>query len=335
MKYPPPTKCEVLITRGCNLSCLYCAMKKYYAKFDSTAWKDAGEMTDKEWSKVPEILQELGVEFAPIYGAEPLTRYTALKNFIKNAHKIGLATTVITNGVYLTDRIINGLKKCGLDSITLSHDISEFPDDNSMVKSNIAYHLLDKCKKNFRDVEVVVTVTKKNFKLLPQFIKQMSEKEIWTHFDIYHPDRGQAGSKCYGFVTNLMFDYKDKEEFVDVIKQVKDLKRDGCFIHVTEEVLDMMIREYERYVVCYGWKCKGPGWITLDASGFLYGCDDFQPPLFKYHILQYDKNWNWDEFVEAWSKQLIFCPGCFWITHVMSDLWWGKKGWEKYIKHLI
>jgi len=308
-------------------------MKKYYASFDDDKWRETEELSDSEWAMVPKVLDSLGVKFAPIYGAEPFTRFNALLLFISNATKIGLPTSVITNGVYLNKITVKRLKMAGLDSITLSCDIEGFVDVHSKLKSQLVEKRLNLCLKEFRDVEVVVTVTPKNIKLLPEFVKLMTEKGVWTHFDIIHPDRRQPGSKCMTVDESYYFKPQHKKVFLKAIRELIRLKRDeDALIHVTEDVMRLMEREYERYIICYGWKCKGPSWITVDSTGYVYGCDDFQPENFKFHILD---NWEWDRFAEEWIKQLRYCPGCFWTTHVMSDLWWGKTGWEEYIAHKI
>jgi len=329
--YPSPTKAEILLTRGCDLNCSYCAMRKYTAKTtDSLEWTKRDELTDKQWGKVPAKLVELGVPFAPIYGAEPLTRLPALKNFITYATKVKLPVTVITSGTLLTDNIITDLMSCGLDSITMSHDI--IPADATVeIKTKKAEERLDYLLTRFDDVTVVVTIHKKNYKLLPEFVKRMDEKGVWVCMDLYHPDRGQPGCKCRGIDRTLVLDQKDITDFGIVMDIVRTMKREGYKIHPPDEYFDMLStpQNIERYILNYGWKCRSGPWITLDANGDTMACDDFQPPEFKrrYPILEYGETWTWTQFVDDWRRQLKYCPGCFWSTHIASDIWWGKQGW--------
>ena len=335
MKFPPPTKAEILLTKGCNLACSYCALREYYAPgTKSVQFVGRGELSAMQWGIVPYNLKKLGVKFAPIYGAEPLTRLQALLNFIRGCKTVNLPVSVITNGLLLDDSVIESLRRAGLDSITLSHDI--VPANKSLVaKTNAAEEKLLKLVPLFKDVEVVATLTRKNIKHLPKFIERMNRHGIWTSIDIYHPDRNQKGSKCKGVDVGLLFTLEDKEDVEVIISQVCNMKRDGYKIHQTMKYLRKFYQEYERYVFGYGWKCRAGSWVTIDSDGSVYGCDDFRPEVFKdkFNILKFGEEWTWEQFVEEWGKMLKFCPGCFWATHFMSDQWWGTNGWEKNITH--
>lgn len=316
-KYNPPTKSEILITRKCNLKCHYCGMMK-----------KTQEMSSAQWNQVPKKLKELGVQFAPIYGAEPLIVKKSLLPFIKECSRLIIPCSVITNGTLLDDNTVQQLKNAGLTSITLSADLIP-GDDSTRTKRNLelVYELAD--NRIFSDIEVICTVTSDDFHLLPEFVREMDSIGVWVHFDFYHTNKGQQGSKCIGNVMRT----STKEIITKVCTELLVLKKQGTKIHTSESALRYMLA-HPNTVRNQAWKCVGGGWITVDCEGSVFGCDDFQPHSFrgKYHILD---NWSWDEFVTDWRRELINCPGCFWLTHKMSDDWWIKNesGWKLDITH--
>ena len=322
-----PTKSEILITRGCNLMCHYCGMTRYVPR-QPKDYLSYRELSDKHWSNIPKKLKELGIEFAPIYGAEPLTRMPALINFIKEATNQNILTTVITNGVLLMDNI-DSLKSSGLDSITLSHDI-ESDDRYSKIKSEMASNILPICKKIFSDVELIVTLNKTNIDKLVKFI--LDNQDTWIHFDFQHFSRGQQGSKCIG--TEPVFTDRDSENLIRVLNDVLNLKKQGYKIHPSEEILNMLISN-PNFIINLNWKCEGGAWITIDSNGNTLGCDDYTPNKFWYPILKYGETWDWDSWIIEWNSELKKCPGCCWITHQQACLWSMSKNnnWKGEMTH--
>ena len=317
-KYPPPTKCEVLLTRRCPLNCWYCRMKR-------NNWP---ELSPEEWSMVPEKLVELGVKFAPIYGAEPLSAYKSLLNFIKSCTEVNLPNSVITNALLLTEDRMKELREAGLTSVTFSYDIVP-KDENTKRKQELTEKVIDKALQYFEDVEIVVTLYSENYKCLPEIVEKFTKKGVWVHFDFYHPDRGQEGSKCCG--SDSAFKKEDLLHLRLVLEQIADNE----YLH-PRPVMKFILDNLE-LLTKYHWKCVGGGWITLDSDGSVFGCDDFQPQSVrgKFHILKYGKEWSWGEFVDVWRKYLVDCPGCAWITHIMSDIWWleSPREWVSQITH--
>mgnify|MGYP000666255534 CR=1 FL=1 len=115
-------------------------------------------------------------------------------------------------------------------------------------------------------------------------------------------------------------------DFCQVLRKLIEMKKRGYLIHVDERVMEMMI-ENEDYVVNLSWRCEPGAWITLDSDGTVFFCDDFQPERYrkKFSIFDYGEKWTWDEFVEISQREVERCAGCFWTTHVMASLYWGKE----------
>jgi len=319
-----PTKAEILLTRDCNLSCSYCAMRRTDL---------SSELSPQQWSGIPRKLVEIGVKFAPIYGAEPLMRLQSLCLFIRGAREVGLSTTVITNGILLTSEVIKKLVDSGLTSITLSHDI--IANDKSVkLKSEKANSLVPTLFQNFKDVELIVTVTPQNIVYLPNFIRLWSEKGAWIHFDFLHSDRGQKNTKCRGYEKPI-YDIKIlKYIFGELIY----MKAKGYRIHPTEECLKLL-EANPNLIQNYNWKCEGGAWITINSNGSTWGCDDFCPSDLEssFNILQFNETWNWEEWLKTWRPRIDDCPGCSWITHIMAvQFWKGEiRQWQKVMTHSV
>ena len=303
---------------------------KTYNSVGRGEWKNHNELSDSDWSQVPAKLAELGVSFAPIYGAEPLTRLDALCNFIKGCSEVSLPNTVITNGMLLNAKSIKLLKDAGLRSITLSDDIISI-DKQVSLKSNRSKQLLEVCKNNFEDVELIVTVNKQNLALLPSFI--FDHKDNWIHFDFQHHDRKQPGCKCKG--TEPIFSDEDNIEIRSLMLKVLSLKKLGYLIHPSIESLKLLAQKPD-LVTNSNWICEPGSLLTLNSDGKVYGCDDFQPKDFSYDILEY-KSWDWETWVKDWSNRLLECPGCCWLTHVQSSLWYKREDeqWKKEMVHYV
>jgi len=326
-----PTKAEILITRSCNLNCEYCTMKKYNNPKND-------QMSDDLWKIVPKKLSELKIPFAPIYGAEPLMRIDALCNFIEECVKYNIETTVITNTTLLTDKNIEKLKKSGLNSITMSYD-GLIPSLTGSIKSKTssANLLLHKLKNNFKDIEVIFTVTNKNLEHLIPTVISMSELGFYTFFDLIHQDRGQPGSKCSKNINHLLIKNDQCQEFIMILTELIVLKKaNKILLHNSIESM-LLLRFLISVGITYNWKCKPGSFITIDQDGTVFGCDDYQPEIMrqKYNILDLNKTWNWDEWVSVWSKHLKFCPGCYWSTHIMASQWYKKQdeNWKTEMIH--
>ena len=183
-------KAEILWTRMCPLRCHYCSMV-------------TGEQNTPDvyyWMRGLDTLKSLNCKFIAIYGAEPLSDFAKLPAFVHYANHLGIDMTVITSGCAVdTLEKLTELYTAGLRSLTTSYDIVDL-DLSSKAKSSKALELLEFFRSlgPVDNVAVVVTLTKKNYKLLYNVMEEMTARKIWTFFDIIHPDRGQPGSKVRG-----------------------------------------------------------------------------------------------------------------------------------------
>ena len=116
---------NIYITNVCNLKCKHCFML--------SGKKLENELTLGDWMKVLTSFKENGGEFVTFSGGEPLM----FKNFpqiISHAHDLGLKSTVLSNGLLWSDKLIHDLALF-IDEIQFSLDgVDE--ETNSMVRGS-------------------------------------------------------------------------------------------------------------------------------------------------------------------------------------------------------
>jgi len=273
------------------------------------------------WKEGMDQLKKLNCDFLAIYGAEPLEEFShKLPKVIEYAEKIGIHTTLITSGITKDlNYKLRTLYEHGLRSVTTSYDMSPL-DHSSGLKTSKALEVISMFRSfgNVRDVAVVATLTNKNFRLLPTTIREMSRSNIWTFFDLIHPDRHQPGSKVRNTNLDLMFSADDLKELAYVLREVITMKKRGYLCHASEIFMNHIISHQNDI---YKWNCSKessfPAWITVDCDGVVMPCDDFH----SWTCTQPFKIWNledeWNDFCKFQKEMVsLYCPGCCWNTHI-------------------
>lgn len=94
------------ITNRCNAKCKHCF--SYRGVIDSDDWKN-----------VSKVFEKLGTRRVVLTGGEPLL-HPDLMEIIQILKAMGTSTTLITNGILVTNKLINELKTTGLNTIDIS-----------------------------------------------------------------------------------------------------------------------------------------------------------------------------------------------------------------------
>lgn len=310
-------KAEMLWTRRCPLHCEYCAM----------ADGRSNSQPIEFWTQTAKALANLGCGFAAFYGAEPLVEdIDKLGSTIRIFEQNGIKTTVITSGcVPDFQEKLDVLYRYGLRSLSMSYDIVPLGLSSRAKSSKAIQNLVEWLKRdNVRDAAAIATLTRTNFRDLPDSIVELDKLGIWTFFDMIHNDRGQEGCKVRDtFSTrDLLFREEDMIDLKYVLMEVSKLKMKGYRCHSSNQFLDLICRKNFHHLKTYDWNCARhtsfPAWLTIDCDGRVYPCDDFQP----HGEAENEKWWantidaNFDSF-SRWMKTrcLKDCPGCLWNTH--------------------
>lgn len=309
-------KAEILWTRKCPLHCEYCSMVDGRTNSQSVEF----------WMQTAQALANLGCGFAAFYGAEPLVEDIDKLGIAINAfERRNIKTTVITSGcVPNLDEKLDLLYRYGLRSLSMSYDIVPLGSSSKAKSCKAIKCLTDWLKRdNIRDAAAIATLTRTNFRQLPDSIQELDRLGIWTFFDMIHTDRGQEGCKVKDTpkTRDLLFREEDMMDLKYVLIEVSKLKMKGFKCHSSNQFLDLICRNNFQHLKNYDWNCgthdSFPAWITIDCDGRVYPCDDFQPNGDAQH--QWLSNVIDRQFEEfsTWMKQkcLTECPGCLWNTH--------------------
>lgn len=116
---------NIYITNACNLKCKHCFML--------SGKKLENELTLGDWMKVLTSFKENGGEFVTFSGGEPLM-FKKFPQIISHAHDLGLKSTVLSNGLLWSDKLIHDLASF-IDEIQFSLDgVDE--ETNSMIRGS-------------------------------------------------------------------------------------------------------------------------------------------------------------------------------------------------------
>jgi len=100
------------LTYRCPLHCPFCSNPVDFAR-------ERAELTTTEWCRIFTQARALGAVQLGLTGGEPLSR-ADLEQLVAEAHRLGYYTNLITSGVGLNERRMDGLKQAGLDHVQLS-----------------------------------------------------------------------------------------------------------------------------------------------------------------------------------------------------------------------
>ena len=245
---------NIYITNACNLKCKHCFML--------SGKKLENELTLEDWMKVLTSFKENGGEFVTFSGGEPLM----FKNFpqiISHAHDLGLKSTVLSNGLLWSDKLIHELAPF-IDEIQFSLDgVDE--ETNSMVRGSGHFEKVVDTIVKFANVGVKTSVattftydnlnesTQTRYKNLVDLIKEKtSGKDVFFKL-----------SKKLLSGRDVHFTAEENEKYSAIIKDIEK--------HVDENA------DYENFLAGHtanlvAINC-GLGGISVSSDGNVYFCN--------------------------------------------------------------
>lgn len=245
---------NIYITNACNLKCKHCFML--------SGKKLENELTLGDWMKVLTSFKENGGEFVTFSGGEPLM----FKNFpqiISHAHDLGLKSTVLSNGLLWSDKLIHDLAPF-IDEIQFSLDgVDE--ETNSMVRGSGHFEKVVDTIVKFANAGVKTSVattftydnlnenTQTRYKNLVDLIKEKtSGKDVF-----FKPSKKLLPGR------DVHFTAEENEKYSAIIKDIEK--------HVDENA------DYENFLAGHtanlvAINC-GLGGISVSSDGNVYFCN--------------------------------------------------------------
>lgn len=206
------------ITRRCNLHCMHC----YADSFDRNY---PGELTTDEAYVVLEDFARYGVPVILFTGGEPLLR-TDLFTLASYAQKLGIRTTLSTNGTLITPDIAEQLKTTGFGYVGISLDGIGSTNDRFRGKIgafDAALRGIRNCLAAGQRVGLRLTLTRRTVADLPQ-IFNLIEAEGIDRACFYHLVYAGRGRR----IQKDELTHEETRDAVDrIVDWVIDLDRRG------------------------------------------------------------------------------------------------------------
>ena len=243
-----PSQVFVFITLSCNLKCKQC---------DSWKCKNIKELSTEEWKKIIEDLKKwLGYFHLVFTGGEPLLRRDIVE-LIKFASKLGITTSVNTNGIPISKEMADRLIRSGLDRLNISLDGINAKTHDSLrgkgvfkkVISNIEH--LSKKRKHLK-ICIDTILMGKNLDEIIRLVKWEKSKGLYGAFQALTPNSFSLELKKYrggyrrGWYKKNKFWPKDTNKVRRVIDDIILMKKKGYNILNSIKQLELM-KEYFKY----------------------------------------------------------------------------------------
>jgi radical SAM protein with 4Fe4S-binding SPASM domain len=195
----------------CNLRCPHCYLE--------AGRKAENELTTDECLKLIDEMKALGTEMLILTGGEPLLRKD-IYDIAKAASAQGIWVVMGTNGVLVTDQVVEKMIECGVQGVAISIDSLEPAKHNHFRGGPDAWEYsvraLDICRANGLQVLIQTTVMDMNYAEIPQMLKFARDKGAWS-FNLYflvQTGRGQqmndlSPERTEAMLSNLV-DWQDE-----------------------------------------------------------------------------------------------------------------------------
>jgi radical SAM protein with 4Fe4S-binding SPASM domain len=181
--------------------------------------KADNELTTAECMGLIDEMKSLGTEMLILTGGEPLMRKD-IYEIARTASAQGIWVVMGTNGVLVTDKVVEKMIECGVQGVAISIDSLEPAKHNHFRGGPDAWEYsvraLDICRANGLQVLIQTTVMDMNYAEIPQMLKFARDKGAWS-FNLYflvQTGRGQqmndlSPERTEAMLSNLV-DWQDE-----------------------------------------------------------------------------------------------------------------------------
>lgn len=275
------------LSRKCNLSCRHCGS-------DCSSDSSMAEMTPETWMQIIDYMMERYNPFFVLTGGEPLV-YNGFDKVINHLKKRKASWGMVTNGMELSEEVMNALLRNGLQSITLSLDGDEESHlyirrhKESWDRALTALDVMG--SSSVKTMDVVTCVYPGNIEKLEETAELLIEKKIpaWRLFRIF--PKGAAAHN-----EKLLLSYEESLKMVEWIqKNRKKYLRRGLDISFSCE--GYLPFKTDRKVRREPYFCRaGISIASILSDGTITGCNNNGPDF-------YQGNLSKDDFSVVWEKR--------------------------------
>lgn len=273
---------KVFLNTECNLRCPYCAVPSLHKS----------ELPLEDWTDIYRSLRQWGVTQVSILGGEPTLRGDLVDHVFTLA-RLGILTSITTNGRGVSATTVSALAAAGLDCLQVSLDTlgtSRLPKRDA----HNTFQILSTAKSLGVLPIVSAVITSRNVTEVPTLAMEVIDRGFFFSFSPYQDIAGQFSRR----VNEL---HPHPEQLSAVACELKRMKEKTRKILNTHKYLDMLSAAGH-------WRCSENHdlWVAIDSEGFLMRCHEHKSP-FKVRDISTLKQESWDSFRRETVRA---CKGC-------------------------
>jgi len=244
-----PIQCSLYVTDQCNLDCAYCTeydnSKPHPSLADLTAWLTK--------------IRDLGTLRVALVGGEPLM-HPDIVEVVRVARRLGLSTSLTTNGFLLTRALVQELEAAGLEVMQISVDRMT-PSEITRKSFKTILPKLDLFEGSRINLHITGVLCADTLAESHAVLKTGLERGIPTEVRMVHADPDRL----------LRVDPGARPDVEAFIEWMRDAKAAGIKIHTTDAILDYQLRLLRREPV--DWTCAaGFKIFFVSAQGRFWIC---------------------------------------------------------------
>ncbi|MFH1535873.1 MAG: radical SAM protein [Patescibacteria group bacterium] len=300
-----PRIASLKVNDVCNLDCPHCNANKVQTR----------QMEIKEVFDVLGHFQKAGIQMVYITGGEPTLR-PDLPDIIAYSHRLGMLTTVNTNGGIKRDTIDeeykywHNLAEKGLFGVTFSYDGTGQKADPRVIHlaafSVNTLHIYG---------GISMVVTKENLEDVSAVGTEVMLNNVFLQIVPAVALDGESSASPDNF---NQLDYPDRLRFVQKIKDLKKVRGPFAnFLHVSDGFLKEVVSARDPN----SWHCKNPSshWVFIDAQGNARVCNERLLSQ-NYSLTGKENPLLTKEFHQSVQEESQKCRGCSWLCN-----WEGNR----------
>lgn len=307
------------ITKECDLNCQHC--------YRDAGKKAEGELTTREAKDLLGEIKKAGFNLVIFSGGEPLLRKDVYE-LIGHANRLGLISSLGTNGLRLNLQTARKLKDLRLSSAGISIDSVEPAYHDSLRQSEGAWQKAMDATKNCRKAklsfQIHTTLTKENYSDIPKFVSLSTKLGAAAQYFFFLVPCGRAKE-----IEQITLSLSEHEEALGLIAHARTISkiylRPVCapqFVRFG----NANIREYPR---CNPRKSAlrekgclaGREYCLIGPEGDVYPCPYLPLELGNVRVMRFSKIWKENQVFKtlrgnnlkgkcARCEFAFYCRGC-------------------------